>query len=167
MFHIHTFLFYLDWFISHTAHWLLQLFFGLMWGIGVQIDFRSSFKSKLIKLIILHLLFQELTAAPIVYICEYCLKYVKSKKCLERHLVSCWYIYMSKGLLWSWSYGSWIYNYLCNQFLSPLTLWLRIPLWLDALDTRLCDKVCQWHATDLWFSPCNSVSPPIKMNAMI
>jgi hypothetical protein len=27
------------------------------------------------------------------------------------------------GPLWlSWSYGSWIYNYLCNQCLSPLTL---------------------------------------------
>ena len=25
----------------------------------------------------------------------------------------------------SWSYGSWIYNYLCNQFLSPLKLWVR------------------------------------------
>jgi hypothetical protein len=25
-----------------------------------------------------------------------------------------------------WSYGSWIY--LCNQCLSPLTLWVRIPL---------------------------------------
>jgi len=22
--------------------------------------------------------------------------------------------------LWSWSYGSWINNYLCNQCLSPL-----------------------------------------------
>jgi hypothetical protein len=29
--------------------------------------------------------------------------------------------------LWSWSYGSWIYNYLCNQCLSPLELWVRIP----------------------------------------
>ena len=29
---------------------------------------------------------------------------------------------------WSWSYGSWIYNYLCNQCISPLTLWVRIPL---------------------------------------
>ena len=28
----------------------------------------------------------------------------------------------------SWSYGTWIYNYLCNQYLSPLTLWVRIPL---------------------------------------
>jgi hypothetical protein len=24
---------------------------------------------------------------------------------------------------WTWSYGSWIYNQLCNQCLSPLTLW--------------------------------------------
>jgi len=27
---------------------------------------------------------------------------------------------LSMGPLWSWSYGSWIYNYLCNQCLSPL-----------------------------------------------
>jgi uncharacterized membrane protein YjjB (DUF3815 family) len=29
------------------------------------------------------------------------------------------------GPSWSWFYGSWIYNYLCNQY---LTLWVRIPL---------------------------------------
>ena len=27
-----------------------------------------------------------------------------------------------------WSYGSWIYNYLCIQCLSPLTLWVRTML---------------------------------------
>ena len=32
----------------------------------------------------------------------------------------------SKGPLWSWSHGSWIYNYLWNQYLSPLTLRVRI-----------------------------------------
>jgi len=32
------------------------------------------------------------------------------------------------GPSWSWSDGSWIYNYLCNHFLSPLKLWVRIPL---------------------------------------
>ena len=26
------------------------------------------------------------------------------------------------GPSWSWSYGSWIYIYLCNQYLSPLKL---------------------------------------------
>jgi len=58
-----------------------------------------------------------------------------------------------RELSWSWSYGSWIYYYLCNQCLSPLT-WARIPLRQDVLDTTLCDrdvlettlcdKVCQW-----------------------
>jgi hypothetical protein len=32
------------------------------------------------------------------------------------------------GTSWSWSYGSWICSYLCNQYLSPLTLCVRIPL---------------------------------------
>ncbi|KAL4238044.1 3-ketoacyl-CoA thiolase 5 [Mactra antiquata] len=32
---------------------------------------------------------QELTNLTMVYICEYCLKYVKSSKCLERHLSKC------------------------------------------------------------------------------
>lgn len=31
---------------------------------------------------------QELTALPILYLCEFCLKYLKSLKCLQRHLVS-------------------------------------------------------------------------------
>ena len=29
---------------------------------------------------------------------------------------------------WWWSYGSWIYNYLYNPCLSPLMLWVRMPL---------------------------------------
>jgi len=36
------------------------------------------------------------------------------------------------GPSWPWSYGSWIYNYLCNQCLSPLMLWIQILL-------RRCD----------------------------
>jgi hypothetical protein len=46
------------------------------------------------------------------------------------------------GPSWSWSYGSWIFNYLCNQCLSPLTLWVRIQLRRGVLDAMLCDKVC-------------------------
>ena len=33
-----------------------------------------------------------------------------------------------KGTSWSWSYGSWSYNYQCNQWLSQLILWVRIQL---------------------------------------
>ena len=41
-----------------------------------------------------------------------------------------WYLLRTRPtleLLWSRSYGSWIYNYLCNQCLSPLMLWVRMP----------------------------------------
>jgi hypothetical protein len=34
-----------------------------------------------------------------------------------------------EGPSWPCSYGSWIYNYLCNQYLSPLTLWVRISIY--------------------------------------
>jgi hypothetical protein len=40
-----------------------------------------------------------------------------------------------KGPSWSWLYGGWC--------LSPLTLFVRIPLGRGVLDTTLCDKVCQ------------------------
>lgn len=32
---------------------------------------------------------QELVALPCIYLCEFCLKYVKSRKCLQRHLEKC------------------------------------------------------------------------------
>ena len=46
-----------------------------------------------------------------------------------------------------------IYNYPCNQCLSPLMLWVRIPLGWGVLDTTICDQVCQWLAACRWFSP--------------
>jgi len=44
---------------------------------------------------------------------------------LEHYLLNSIILYAyvfiyNKGPLWSWSYGSWIYNFLCNQCLSPL-----------------------------------------------
>ena len=64
--------------------------------------------------------------------------------------------YTIRGTSLSWSYGSWIYNYLCNQCQSPLMLWVRIST--RARCTTLCDKVYQWLATGLWFSP----GPPVS-----
>jgi len=49
-----------------------------------------------------------------------------------------WYIQNFKCLVgpsWPWSYGSWIYNYLCNQFLSPL-MWIQISISVRC--TQLC-----------------------------
>jgi len=68
-----------------------------------------------------------------------------------------------EGPFWSWFYGSWIYNYLCNQCLSPLMLWVRIPIRWDVLDTTLCNKVCQWLAAGEWFSPATPVSSTVKI----
>ena len=52
------------------------------------------------------------------------------------------------GALLSWSHCRWIYNYLCNQCLSPLTLWV-----LTAFMATVCDKVWQWLAAGRWISP--------------
>ena len=48
-----------------------------------------------------------------------------------------------------WSYGSWIYNYICNRCLSPL-IWVGLPL---RAKSTTCDKICQWLAAGRWFSP--------------
>jgi phage gp36-like protein len=47
----------------------------------------------------------------------------KTLICLPNRYV---YYILLKGPSWPWSYGSWICNYLCNQCLSPLILWVRI-----------------------------------------
>jgi hypothetical protein len=60
------------------------------------------------------------------------------------------------------SYDCWIYNYLCNQWQSPLKLWVQTPLRRGVLDTTLCDKVCQLLATGQWFFPGTPVSSTNK-----
>ena len=74
------------------------------------------------------------------------------------------YLYTHEGLLWSWSYGSWVYNFLCNRCLSPLTLWVQIRLRGGELDTIMCDELGQWLAAVLWFSPGTPVSSTNKTN---
>jgi hypothetical protein len=34
--------------------------------------------------------------------------------------------HLTVGAIWSWLYGSWSYNYLCNQYLSPLKVIIMI-----------------------------------------
>ena len=55
---------------------------------------------------------------------------------------------LSQILLWSLSYGVWINNYLSNQRLSHLTLYL-IQHYVTSY---------QWPVTYRWFSPCTPVS---------
>jgi hypothetical protein len=70
-----------------------------------------------------------------------------------------------KGPSLPWLCGSWIYKCPCNQCLSSLMLWARILI--RARCTTLCDKVCQWLATDGWFSPGTPVSSTNKTQGRI
>jgi hypothetical protein len=65
---------------------------------------------------------------------------------------------------WPWLYGSWIYNYLCNQCLSPLQLWVWTRSWQSVLYATLCDKICQWLATGRWFSHGTPASSTNKID---
>jgi hypothetical protein len=67
--------------------------------------------------------------------------------------------------LWPWSYGSWTYNYLCNQCLSTLMLWVRISI--RSICTTLCDKVCRRLATGWWFLWVLRFPPQLKLTATI
>ena len=58
--------------------------------------------------------------------------------------------------------GSWIYNYLCNQCISPLMLRVRVSI--RARCTTLYDKVGQWFATCRWISPGIPISSTNKIN---
>jgi hypothetical protein len=60
-------------------------------------------------------------------------------------------LYSIKGPPWPWSYGSWIYNYICNQCHHHWCC--EFEFRIRARCTTLCDKVCQWLATGRWFSP--------------
>ena len=84
---------------------------------------------------------------------------------------SCWYctvwvsimhniFLLDKGLSWSWSYYSWICNYLCNQCLSPLTLWVWTPFM-----ARCTQYNIMWYSLSVTcdrFSLCIPVSSTNK-----
>ena len=77
--------------------------------------------------------------------------------CIYMYIEHLFSIYFDE---WSWSYGSWIYNFLCNQSLSPLMLWVQISTRTRC--TTLCDKVCQWLVAGWLFSPGTPVSSTNK-----
>ena len=90
-----------------------------------------------------------------LYYVEECInkKYLLDKIMIKFFIFIHNFLIILSGSSWSWSYGSWFYNYLCNQCLLPLTLWVLIPLSRGVLDTTLCDKVCRTLVAGLWFSP--------------
>jgi hypothetical protein len=71
-------------------------------------------------------------------------------------------IYKWEEPSWPWSYGSWIYNYLCIQYLSPLILLVRISI--RARCTTLCDKVCHViYGSWIYNYLCNQCLSPLML----
>jgi hypothetical protein len=68
--------------------------------------------------------------------------------------------YLCLGTVVPWWHGSLIYNYLCNQCLSPLMLWVGMSIRTRC--TTLCDNVCLWLASGRWFSSGPPVSSSTK-----
>ena len=74
-------------------------------------------------------------------------------------------IYIYKGSSWSWSYGSWIYNYLCNQCLSPLNVMSSNPthawcthytiMWSSL--SGACDRSVVFSRYSSFLHSCNNV----------
>jgi hypothetical protein len=65
--------------------------------------------------------------ALVIFICK--MNYLPLITNTKYHLKV--YTYSREG----WLYGSWIYNYLCNQCLSPLLLWVRTLFRQGVLNT--------------------------------
>jgi len=86
------------------------------------------------------------------------------------------FMYYYEEQSWPWSYGSWIYNCLCNLCLLPLMLWVRILL--RALNTikQTCWGWGVQHYVIKFVSDLRQVSgflqvlrfpPPIKLTTTI
>ena len=79
---------------------------------------------------------------------------VVSEEILITMVTSLWNVYFHSDVLNTTLYGSWM----CNQCLSPLTLWVLILVMVRCTRTTLCDKVCQWLTAGQWFSPVSSTN---------
>jgi hypothetical protein len=68
---------------------------------------------------------------------------------------------------------AWLKNHLLERKQKMVTRYSSSPLsdvsqgFVLAVPLTLCDKVCQWLATCLWFPPGTPFAPPIKLTATI
>jgi hypothetical protein len=65
-----------------------------------------------------------------------------------------------KGPSWSWSYGSWIYNYLYS--ISAYTITTKVVSSNPANGEVYSIHYCQWLTAGWWFSPGTLVSSTNK-----
>jgi len=68
-----------------------------------------------------------------------------------------------KGPSWSW-YCSWIYNYMCNQCLSSLKLWVRIPFMARCARYNICLSVICDKSVVFSGTPVSSINKTDRHN---
>jgi hypothetical protein len=92
-----------------------------------------------------------------LFLCGYSVfvQVVPINSCLYKE----WVFLLFKGPSWLWSYDSWIYNYLCILCLSPLKLWVRIPLRRGVQVIKFVSDLRQVGG----FLRALRFSPPIKL----
>ena len=66
----------------YTVVWILNLIFSILISIDIHAIANSSTKQKL------YMFYFCFFSAPKLYLCEFCLKYMKTRTILKRHLVS-------------------------------------------------------------------------------
>jgi hypothetical protein len=76
---------------------------------------------------------------------HYAIKFVSDLRQVVGFLCVLWFYIEDKdmyslGAILGMIVCSWIYNYMWNQCLSPLKLWIRTRSWRGVLNTTLCDK---------------------------
>ena len=121
--------------ITYAHPWfgafLLKLFKSKMSKLMLYFFLASSFAVKQIKPSKFYFTLKKTIFAIIIvtlYITQYLKLFVTWINCNILISNNSNILLLLRGLSWSWLYGSWIYNYLCNQCLSPLMLRVRIPL---------------------------------------
>jgi len=72
-----------------------------------------------------------------------------------------------RGPWLSWSYGSLIYNYMCNQCLLPLKLWVRTPFVARCTRYNIVIKLVSYLRQVGVFLQVLNFSVPIKLTSTI
>ena len=116
-----------------------------------------------------YLLWGTLDTTQVVCFLKFCWKWLKLWMPIT-HKVQTINMIQHKNYLWDCIlyhiYYYTIYKYLCNQCLSPLALWIWIPLRWGVLDTTLSDKVSQWLSAGRWFSTGTPISSTNKTDCL-
>ena len=125
--------------------------FNIQWLPGIVLEHNKFNTTGITCLLCLRInnyscFFSSLNNVPQIYDSNHrCLSWTASDR-PNHYIVFGITTYINKGVVMVWSYGSWIYYYLCNQCLLKLKLWVWIPFM-----TRCTQYNITWSSLSLAF----------------